>query len=48
MAVPSNVVQIDPRAWVDALEDLFVQVVPPFFGRCDPRSRARPYLLGLC
>ncbi|MEU9844190.1 hypothetical protein AB0C69_33820 [Actinomadura sp. NPDC048032] len=47
MAVPSNVVQIDPRAWVDALAELFVRVVAPFSGRCEPGARVRSYLLGL-
>jgi SRSO17 transposase len=47
VAVPSNVAEIDPGVWVDALEDLFLQVVGPFFGRSEPRLRARAYLLGL-
>jgi SRSO17 transposase len=39
--------EIDPSAWGDGLEELFVQVVAPFFGRREPRLRARSYLWGL-
>jgi SRSO17 transposase len=47
VAVSSNVVQIDPSAWADGLDELFGQVVAPFFGRREPRLRARSYLSGL-
>ncbi|WP_456049255.1 IS701 family transposase [Actinomadura craniellae] len=39
--------EIDPVFWVDGFEELFSQVVAPFFGRREPRLRARGYLLGL-
>jgi hypothetical protein len=32
VAVRSNVVQIEPAAWADALDELFMQVVAPFSG----------------
>lgn len=47
MAVPPTVVKIDSFAWADGFEELFSQVVAPFFGRREPRLRARWYLLGL-
>jgi SRSO17 transposase len=39
--------EIDPSVWADGLEELFSQVVAPFFGRREPRLRARSYLSGL-
>jgi SRSO17 transposase len=47
VAVPSNVVEIDPAVWAKELETLFAQVLAPSFGRREPRLRARAYLLGL-
>jgi SRSO17 transposase len=47
VAVLSNVVEIDPPVWADRLEELFMQVVAPFFGRREPRLRALSYLSGL-
>jgi SRSO17 transposase len=47
VAVPSNVVEIDLSVWTDGLEELFAQVVAPFFRRREPRLRARSYLSGL-
>lgn len=47
MAVAATVAEIDPRVWADEFDDLFAQVVAPFFGRREPRIRARAYLLGL-
>jgi SRSO17 transposase len=39
--------EIDPSVWADGLEELFSQVVAPYFGRREPRLRARGYLSGL-
>ena len=39
--------EIDPVAWADEFDELFSQVAAPFFGRREPRLRARSYLLGL-
>ena len=47
MAVPSNVLEFDPVAGAARLEELFAQVAAPFFGRREPRLRARAYLDGL-
>jgi SRSO17 transposase len=43
----TSVVEIDPAAWARRLEELFTEVVAPFFYRREPRLRARAYLLGL-
>jgi SRSO17 transposase len=40
-------VEIDPAAWAGRLEELFAEVVAPFFYRREPRLRARAYVLGL-
>jgi len=47
VAVPPTVEEIDPAMWADAFDELFAQVVAPFFGRREPRIRARSYLRGL-
>ncbi|QUX22476.1 transposase [Nocardiopsis sp. MT53] len=47
MTVPPTVVEAGSEAWTNSFEDLFSQVVAPFFGRREPRLRARYYLLGL-
>ena len=45
--MPPTVEEIDPAGWADGFDELFAQVVAPFFGRREPRLRARSYLLGL-
>lgn len=45
--MPPTVIEIDPAVWDDGFDELFSQVVAPFFGRREPRLRARSYLLGL-
>lgn len=45
--MPPTVEEIDPAGWADEFDELFAQVVAPFFGRREPRVRARSYLLGL-
>jgi SRSO17 transposase len=47
VAVPPTVEDVDPAGWADGFDELFAQVVAPFFGRREPRLRARSYLLGL-
>jgi SRSO17 transposase len=47
VAVLATVEQIDSAGWADGFEELFAQVVAPFFGRREPRLRARSYLRGL-
>jgi hypothetical protein len=47
VAVPSNAAEFDPVAGADRLEESFAQVAAPFFGRREPRLRARAYLDGL-
>ncbi|GAA2419583.1 hypothetical protein [Nonomuraea africana] len=47
MAVTVRVVEVDPAAWLERLDELFIEVVAPFFYRREPRLRARSYLLGL-
>ena len=47
MAVPPTVVEADPVVWDDRFDQLFSHVVAPFFGRREPRLRARAYLRGL-
>ncbi|WP_425465410.1 IS701 family transposase, partial [Nonomuraea mesophila] len=47
MAVWSTVAQAGPACWDDALDELFSQVLAPFFGRREPRLRARACLEGL-
>ena len=43
----ASVVEVDPAGWVAGLDELFGQVVAPFFFRREPRLWARAYLLGL-
>jgi SRSO17 transposase len=38
---------VDPAAWAAGFDELFADVVAPFFFRREPRLRARAYLLGL-
>jgi hypothetical protein len=46
--VPSRVEDaVDPAAWMAGFEELFAEVVAPFFYRREPRLRSRWYLLGL-
>ncbi|CAM4383097.1 IS701 family transposase [Nocardiopsis rhodophaea] len=45
--MPPTVVKVDPDAWANSFDELFSQVLAPFFGRREPRLRARSYLLGL-
>jgi SRSO17 transposase len=47
VAVPSTVAQGVPARWDDALDELFSQVLAPFFVRSEPRLRARVCLDGL-
>jgi SRSO17 transposase len=47
VAVPPTVEDVDLAGWADGFDELFAQVVAPFFGRREPRVRARWYLLGL-
>ena len=47
MAVPPTVVEIAPVVWANRFNGLFTQVMAPFFGRREPRLRARSYMLGL-
>jgi SRSO17 transposase len=48
VAVPPTVEDVvDPAAWMAGFEELFAEVVAPFFFRREPRLRARSYLLGL-
>jgi len=47
VAVPPTVEDVDSAGWADAFGELFAQVVAPFFGRREPRVRARSYLRGL-
>lgn len=41
MAAPSSVMEIDPSVWEDRLDELFAQVMGPFFGRRELRLRGR-------
>lgn len=43
----STVVECDRLVWGEEFDALFGQVVAPFFGRSEPRLRARAYLRGL-
>lgn len=45
--MPPTVTEDDPTVWANGFDDLFSQVVAPFFGRREPRMRARSYLMGL-
>jgi SRSO17 transposase len=51
VAVPSSVddadVVVDPVGWMAGFDELFADVVAPYFFRREPRLRARAYLLGL-
>jgi hypothetical protein len=38
---------VDPAAWLAGFEELFAEVVAPYFFRREPRLRARSYMLGL-
>lgn len=43
MAVPPTVEETDPAGWADVFVELFAQLAAPFFGRQEPRLRARLY-----
>lgn len=47
MAVRSTVAQDVGAEWGDALDELFSQVLAPFFARSEPRQRARAFVEGL-
>lgn len=42
-----TVAQVEPGVWDAGFDELFSHVAAPFFGRREPRLRARAYLLGL-
>lgn len=42
-----SVTEVDPAGWLKQLDELFTEVLAPFFFRREPRLRARAYLLGL-
>jgi SRSO17 transposase len=46
-AVAGSVEEAGPAGWAAGFDDMFAQVVAPFFFRREPRLRARAYLLGL-
>jgi hypothetical protein len=41
VAVAAGVVEIDPSAWAVGFDEVFAEVVAPFFFGREPRVRAR-------